>query len=248
MVAVVIRRGSARLVRLGDFEAAAEAARRLNADLDMLAGRRLPARLDAVIKESVGHQAQTLTAEIIAPLRSSLGDDGVVFVPAGPLAGIPLERAARPARPPGQRVPFGVVLAGRLAPRARRDDAAGLAVAGGGTGPGARGPGSHRDRQVLPGLPPAAPGRRHRQRRVAGSRRRPGRPPGRARAPRSGEFPVLQDRPGRWPARGLRHPAAGSRSPARGPVSLRCRTDGRASRRGDPGLHPPPCSTSAPRR
>ncbi len=89
MVAVVVRRGSARLVRLGDFEAAAEAARRLNADLDTLAGRRLPARLEAVIRESVGHQAQTLTAEIIVPLRSSLGDDGVVFVPAGPLADIP---------------------------------------------------------------------------------------------------------------------------------------------------------------
>ena len=89
MVAVVVRHGSARLVPLGDFEAAAEAARRLNADLDTLAGRRLPARLEAVIKESIGHQAHTLTAEIIAPLRSSLGDNGVVFVPAGALASIP---------------------------------------------------------------------------------------------------------------------------------------------------------------
>ena len=89
MVAVVVRRGSARLVSLGDFEVATEAARRLNADLDTLAGRRLPARLEAVIKESVGHQAQTLTAEIMTPLRPSLGDDGVVFVPAGPLADIP---------------------------------------------------------------------------------------------------------------------------------------------------------------
>ena len=89
MVAVVVRHGSARLVPLGDFEAAAEAARRLNADLDTLAGRQLPARLEAVIKESIGHQAHTLTAEIIAPLRSSLGDDGIVFVPAGPMASIP---------------------------------------------------------------------------------------------------------------------------------------------------------------
>ena len=71
MLAVVVRRGSARLVRLGDFEAAAEAARRLNADLDTLAGRRLPARLEAVIRESIRHQAEMLTAEIIAPLRSS---------------------------------------------------------------------------------------------------------------------------------------------------------------------------------
>ena len=68
---------------------AAEAARRLNVDLDALAGRRLPARLEAVIRESIRHQTEVLTAEIIAPLRSSIGDDGVVVVPAGPLASIP---------------------------------------------------------------------------------------------------------------------------------------------------------------
>ncbi len=89
MVAVVVRPGSVRLIGLGDFEAAAEAARRLNADLDTLAGRRLPSRLEAVIGESIRHQAETLTAEIIAPLRSSMGDGGIVVVPAGPLASIP---------------------------------------------------------------------------------------------------------------------------------------------------------------
>jgi tetratricopeptide (TPR) repeat protein len=89
MVAVVVRHGSARLVRLGDFETAAEAARRLSADLDTLAGRLLPARLETVIRESIRHQAATLTAEIVAPLRGALGDGGIVFVPAGPLAGIP---------------------------------------------------------------------------------------------------------------------------------------------------------------
>ena len=89
MVAVVVRHGAARLVRLGDFETAAEAARRLSADLDTLAGRLLPARLEAVIRESIRHQAATLTAEIVAPLRGALGDGGIVFVPAGPLAGIP---------------------------------------------------------------------------------------------------------------------------------------------------------------
>jgi len=89
LVAVVVRRGSARLIGLGDFEAAAEAARRLNADLDTLAGRRLPSRLEAVIGESIRHQAETLTAEIIAPLRSAVGDGGIVVVPAGPLASIP---------------------------------------------------------------------------------------------------------------------------------------------------------------
>ena len=78
MAAVVVRRGSARLIRLGDAAAAAEAARRLNADLDTLAGRRLPARLETVIKESIRHQAGTLTAEVIVPLRSWLGDDDAV--------------------------------------------------------------------------------------------------------------------------------------------------------------------------
>jgi len=89
MLAVVVRRGSARLIGLGDFEAAVEAARRLNADFDILAGRRLPAQLEAVIRESIRHQAETLTAEIVAPLRGSIGDGAVVFVPAGPLASIP---------------------------------------------------------------------------------------------------------------------------------------------------------------
>jgi tetratricopeptide (TPR) repeat protein len=89
MLAILVRRGSVRLVELGDFDAAAEAARRLNADFDTLAGRLLPARLEAVIRESIRHQIQVLTAEIIEPLRSRLGDDGVVLVPAGPLASIP---------------------------------------------------------------------------------------------------------------------------------------------------------------
>ena len=88
-LAVVVRHGSVRLVRLGDFEVAAEAARRLNVDLDALAGRRLPARLEAVIRESIRHQTKVLTSAITAPLRSSIGDDGVVVVPAGPLASIP---------------------------------------------------------------------------------------------------------------------------------------------------------------
>jgi tetratricopeptide (TPR) repeat protein len=88
-LAAVVGRGPARLVRLGDFEAAAEAARRLNADLDTLAGRRPPARLEAVIRESIRHQTRTITAEIVEPLLPWLGDGGIVMVPTGTLAGIP---------------------------------------------------------------------------------------------------------------------------------------------------------------
>jgi|SRR5271166_166678 len=89
MHAVVLSRGTARLVGLGDFEAAAEAALRLVADLDTLAGRRLPTRLAEVIRESIRRQTDVLTAEIVAPLRSWLGDGGVVIVPTGALASIP---------------------------------------------------------------------------------------------------------------------------------------------------------------
>jgi hypothetical protein len=89
MHAVVLRRGTMRLCGLGDFDAAAEATRRLVADLDTLAGRRLPARLEAVISESIRHQTGVLTAEITAPLRGLLGDGGAVIVPTGVLASIP---------------------------------------------------------------------------------------------------------------------------------------------------------------
>jgi tetratricopeptide (TPR) repeat protein len=87
--AVVLAAGRVRLVRLGDFAAAAEAALRLTADLDAVAGRRLPARLEAVIRESIGHQIGVLTAEIIAPLRTLLADGAVVIVPTGALTSIP---------------------------------------------------------------------------------------------------------------------------------------------------------------
>jgi CHAT domain len=89
MRAVAVRRGAARLISLGDMAVAEEAARRLNADLDTLAGRRLPSRLEAVLRESIRHQTEVLTAEIVTPLLPSLGDDDVVLVPTGALAGIP---------------------------------------------------------------------------------------------------------------------------------------------------------------
>ena len=158
MVAVVVRHGSARLVRLGDFEAAAEAARRLSADLDTLAGRLLPARLETVIRESIRHQAATLTAEIVAPLRGALGDGGIVFVPAGPLAGIPWGVLPDLRGRPVTVCPSASSWLAAWRTRAGRGGpgAGPTAAAAGRAGPGARGPGGHRDRPVLSGLPPAA--------------------------------------------------------------------------------------------
>jgi CHAT domain-containing protein len=89
LLAVVIRERGARMVHLGDAEAAIEAARRLNADLDTLAGSRRPSRLDDVIRDSIRRQTAVLIAEILAPLRPTLGDGGIVLIPPGRLAGIP---------------------------------------------------------------------------------------------------------------------------------------------------------------
>ena len=89
MLALTVRRRSVRIIELGNLAAATEAARRLSADLDTLAGGRLPARLDAVVRDSIRHQTHILTAEIMTPVLRVLGNDGVVLVPAGPLASIP---------------------------------------------------------------------------------------------------------------------------------------------------------------
>ncbi|MGO9221575.1 MAG: CHAT domain-containing protein [Streptosporangiaceae bacterium] len=87
--AVLLSAGGARLADLGSYEAAAEAARRLRADLDMLASRRLPPRLEAVVSDSVQHQTEVLACEIIAPLMPSLADSGLVVVPTRALASVP---------------------------------------------------------------------------------------------------------------------------------------------------------------
>jgi tetratricopeptide (TPR) repeat protein len=89
MVAVTIAAGRMRLTMLGDFRAAVEAARRLTADLDALAGRRLPLRLETVIRESLRRQTLILENEVTAPLLPELGRGGVVIVPVGALAGVP---------------------------------------------------------------------------------------------------------------------------------------------------------------
>ena len=89
LLAVTIRGHQVKLVTLGDFARATEATRKLTADLDALAGRSLPARLEAVIRDSIENQTAILEAEVIAPLQPLLGDDGLVLIPTGPLAGVP---------------------------------------------------------------------------------------------------------------------------------------------------------------
>ncbi len=89
MLAVTIRGHQVKLITLGDFVKATEATRKLTADLDALAGRRLPARLEAVIRDSIQHQTATLEAEVVMPLYPVIKGDGLVLIPTGPLAGVP---------------------------------------------------------------------------------------------------------------------------------------------------------------
>jgi hypothetical protein len=94
MVAVTIVGGRFLLTPLGDFATAAEATRRLTADLDALAGRSLPARLEAVIRESVRCQLAVLDEQLLLPLRPALASRGeasagVVVVPVGVLSAVP---------------------------------------------------------------------------------------------------------------------------------------------------------------
>jgi len=92
LLAVTIADNNFRLTHLGHLAPVAEAARRLTADLDVLAGRHLPARLSAVISESVKRRVTELDAALLAPLRPVIGsasDRGVVLIPVGELAAIP---------------------------------------------------------------------------------------------------------------------------------------------------------------
>jgi tetratricopeptide (TPR) repeat protein len=89
LLAVTISAERVRRTELGDFTTVAEAARKLTADLDALAGRRLPARLEAVIRESVRQQTETLAEHVVTPLLPTLKDDGAVIVPVGALASVP---------------------------------------------------------------------------------------------------------------------------------------------------------------
>ena len=94
MLAVTVAGGRFLLTPLGDLAVAAEATRRLTADLDALAGRRLPARLATVIRESVRCQLAVLDGQLLAPLSRMLGqrgdqDAGLVIVPVGVLSAVP---------------------------------------------------------------------------------------------------------------------------------------------------------------
>lgn len=89
LLALALADGRAELLRLGDHARAVEACQRLLGDLEARVARSLPARLQAVIEQSMRRQLAVLTEEITAPLRPLPRDLPIVIIPTGPLAAVP---------------------------------------------------------------------------------------------------------------------------------------------------------------
>ncbi|WP_410596152.1 CHAT domain-containing protein [Amycolatopsis sp. lyj-23] len=89
LVAVILAGGESRVVRLGSAQAAAEAARMLNVDLDALAPDNLPERLAEVVLASAYRQAGRLHAQLIEPLIDLIGDRELVIIPTVELFAVP---------------------------------------------------------------------------------------------------------------------------------------------------------------
>jgi tetratricopeptide (TPR) repeat protein len=87
--ALVLAGGSARLATVGSVAAAEEAVLRLRADLDASAGRALPARLAAAVREATRRDAGALADAVLTPLLPGIGDRDLVIVPTGTLLTAP---------------------------------------------------------------------------------------------------------------------------------------------------------------
>jgi tetratricopeptide (TPR) repeat protein len=87
--AVVLTSDGASLVRLGAAEPAAEIARQLHADLDVLAPDHLPQPLVDAVTASAARRAEALDAVLIGPLAELVGSRELVVVPTGSLYAVP---------------------------------------------------------------------------------------------------------------------------------------------------------------
>jgi hypothetical protein len=87
--ALVVVDGSASLVTLGGFAAAADAVLRLRADLDAQAGRALSQRLAAAVAAATARDARTVSGTVLGPLLGLVADRDLVVVPSGVLMTVP---------------------------------------------------------------------------------------------------------------------------------------------------------------
>ncbi|MBV9824043.1 MAG: CHAT domain-containing protein, partial [Actinobacteria bacterium] len=85
--AVVLAGGRSRIVPLGSSTAVSEMVRRVRADLDVLAHRRLPAALLTSVCATLNRSLATLAGQLLDPL--GLPEDRLVIVPTGALATLP---------------------------------------------------------------------------------------------------------------------------------------------------------------
>lgn len=139
LVAVVVHDGRGRLVPLSRYAPVAESLERLLSDLDALAGRRLPERIEAVIRRSLGNQLARVSATLIEPVLPGLGEAELVLVPTLALTSVPWGLLPSLAGRPVSVVPSASSwLRARRAAERPADTAAPVLVAG-------------------PGLPHAAP-------------------------------------------------------------------------------------------
>lgn len=87
--ALVLAGGRSRVVDLGDLDSALTALQRLRADLDVVAGRRLPPRVQEAVEEATRRDADVLSRLLLDPVASLIGDRDLVVVPTGALVGVP---------------------------------------------------------------------------------------------------------------------------------------------------------------
>ncbi|HST48415.1 CHAT domain-containing protein [Jatrophihabitans sp.] len=85
--AVLLAGGRSEIVPLGSSAAVSETVRRVRADLDVLAHRRLPAALLTSVCATLNRSLATLAGQLLDPLR--LPEDRLVIVPTGMLAALP---------------------------------------------------------------------------------------------------------------------------------------------------------------
>jgi hypothetical protein len=114
LAALVLAGGRTHLLDLGSVAPTLAAVQRLRADLDVGAGRRLPARMATTVAEATRHDADTVARRLLDPVLALVGDRDLIMVPTGALVTVPW-----PALPPTRGRPLTVALSATTWSRAR---------------------------------------------------------------------------------------------------------------------------------
>jgi tetratricopeptide (TPR) repeat protein len=114
LAALVLAGGRASVLDLGAVAPTLAAVRRLRADLDVAAGRQLPARVAKSVAEATGRDADIVARRLLGPLLSLVGDRDLVMVPTGVLVTVPW-----PVLPPTRGRPLTVALSATTWSRGR---------------------------------------------------------------------------------------------------------------------------------